>query len=241
MIDVLKNIDITKVDMTCKWEKVLTQLKNGELNLEQAEDMMRREVNRMIQDIEQMEKYEFGDISANTKIIASCPFCGHDIIETQKAYFCAGYKEGCQVSIPKNFLGITISASELNEMLNGETISKKLTKDSRSWKQDLALNKEDGHMEFVKKIGTTNLLCPDCGAPLNRNGSKLECSCGFSLWIVLAQKELSEKDLDYILKKGHSNGKIPGFISKKGKAFSAKIILKSDQKNAPAKFEFSFD
>ena len=39
-IEKMKDIDITKVDMTGKWEQLLDKVRNGELPVEQAEDII---------------------------------------------------------------------------------------------------------------------------------------------------------------------------------------------------------
>lgn len=239
LIHTLNDIDITKIDMTGKWEIILSQLRNGELSIEQGEDLMKREVKKMVTDIEQMKEYQFGDITVNTAIIGKCPVCGSDLIQTEKNYFCSGYKNGCKVSVPRKFLGAEFSTEDALNLINGKNVNKKLKKDDKTWMQELGFDKEKGSLTFINKEGETDWDCPvkGCTEKLKWNGNKLQCSCGYQLYTTVAKKQLSDKELDYIFKHGHSNGKLKGFVSSKGKKFEAKLKLKTDGTGG---FDFDF-
>lgn len=233
----LKNLDISKADMTAKWENLLQQIRTGEISSEQAEDIMRRETKKLVNDINDMQEYTFGDVGVNRRIIGKCPFCGKDIIHSEKNYFCAGYKDGCNTSIPAEFLGAKFSPDDAMTLLKGASITKKLKKEQKSWMQELKYDASSKRLEFIKDEGTTEISCPKCGENLFRNGATLKCDCGYKIWTKVAGKDLLEEDLKYIFEHGKSAKKITGFVSSKGKKFSAKLKLNS-QKDG---FEFIFD
>lgn len=233
----LKDLDISKADMTAKWEDLLQRIKKGELPVEQAEDMMRREVKKLIYDISNMQEYTFGDVNANTRIVGKCPYCGKDIINSGKNYFCSGYKEGCNTSMPLEFLGAKFSSDDAMALFKGAVITKKLKKDKSIWQQDLRFNKETGRIEFVKNDAETDIPCPKCGRKLKHDGAILKCECGYSLWTKVAGYELSDDELGYIFEHGTTHKPIKKFKSSKGKAFSANLKLKKDYSG----FEFVFE
>lgn len=241
LTNALKNIDITKVDMTAKWEGILSQIRNGEISIEQAEDVMKKEVRRMIKDIVEMEQYQFGNVNINRKIIGKCPRCGKDLIQGEKNYFCSGYKEGCKSSVPVVFLDAHFTPEDVNLLLEGNEIEKKLKKNGKSWNQKLKYDFEEGKMSFIKKEVvevSTDIECPYCHQDrLTKAGNKYYCDCGFNIRNLVAGRELSENELLYIFSNGKST-KLDGFISKKGKKFKAKLILK-DGKDSGFDFDFN--
>lgn len=85
------------------------------------------------------------------------------------------------------------------------------------------------------------IVCPKCKTGELRKGKKNHyCSnwksgCDFVLWDTVASKKISERQVKELVKKGKS-GLIKGFKSKKGKDFSAYLVLNGDYK-----VEFQFE
>ncbi len=253
-IEKMKDIDITKVDMTGKWEHLLEQVRNGEISKEQAEDLMRKEVRRMVKDILNMEKYSFGDVNVNRKIVGTCPDCGKDIIASEKSIFCSGWKEGCTNSISKAYfdkMKSRITPEEAIKMFKGETIKKMLTspKSGKQWEQELCLKeitddegKKKKQITFVEKDKKTDYTCPHCNEhKLEWDGLMLKCSCGYNLWAAPAHRQLSSEELDYIFEHKSSNGYLKNFQKKDGGTFEAKLILTTDPEDElKGSFEMKF-
>lgn len=234
MVHSIRRLPLCDVDTTAQWEQVLSKIKNGEMDYKQAEYYMQEEVEKLMKDIESLPTVSYGN-SQTSNVIMTCPVCGKDIIETSKNFFCAGYKDGCKVSLPKTFLSAKFNEKDFRNLVDGETIEKTLKKDSKSWKQKLAFDKKEGKLIFQKEEEKeTSLICPDCGKNLKKKDSQLICSCGFKIWTKIAKKQLTDSELDYILKHGKSKNKINGLHKSNGGTFSAYICLKD------GKFEFSF-
>ena len=76
-------------------------------------------------------------------------------MESEKGYYCTNYKEGCQGKMFKTVCGAKITTSDLQKMISGEVISKKLKrydkvkKEEKTWTQKLRLNVEELCFEFV--------------------------------------------------------------------------------------------
>lgn len=81
--------------------------------------------------------------------------------------------------------------------------------------------------------------CPLCGAPVYENKKAFNCSrwregCPFTVWKVISGKKISRQQVQKLLATGKT-GKISGFRSRKGKKFSATLVLSEE-----GKVEFSF-
>ena len=57
------------------------------------------------------------DYKSEKTILGHCPLCGKDIIESNKSYYCSGYKEGCKFSIWKTISGKKISKTNAKQLL----------------------------------------------------------------------------------------------------------------------------
>ncbi len=85
-------------------------------------------------------------------------------------------------------------------------------------------------MGLGNPVGT----CPLCGAPVYENKKAFSCSrwregCSFRVWKVISGKKISRRQVQKLLKTGKT-GKISGFRSRKGKKFSAALVLSEDGK-----------
>lgn len=83
-----------------------------------------------------------------TKVIGKCPSCGGNVKETAKFYLCENYKNPCKFLMTKEFMGATITATDMKQMLAGkETKEKEFTWKSGS--KGTAKLKYTNRPEFV--------------------------------------------------------------------------------------------
>ncbi len=151
LINMLGELDICKVDMSAHWEDVLDQIKDGELSVSEAEIQVKRAVTKLVEDISKRDIEPAQGNSKSKNYVCDCP-CGGDIIAAEKNYFCSNYKSGCKNSMFKNFLGATITNSDMKKLIQDKgTIIKKLKKDASTWEQILKYSFEDHKLEFCKK------------------------------------------------------------------------------------------
>ena len=57
------------------------------------------------------------DYKNEKTIIGHCPLCGKDILESNKSYYCSGYKDGCKLSICKTIAGKKITKNNVKQLL----------------------------------------------------------------------------------------------------------------------------
>ena len=81
--------------------------------------------------------------------------------------------------------------------------------------------------------------CPVCGKPIYETQKAYSCNggrdgCGFVIWKRISSKTIAKTQAVKLLKNKKTD-KLKGFISKNGKPFNARLVLKN------GKVEFSFD
>lgn len=237
--DALKGREITKVDMTGKWELSLEDIRAGKMTLAEFEEEMKRDVEAMVADIRDSDIKAIG---TSHKVIGTCPECGSDLIEGPKSFFCAGYKEkDCHVGAFKKICDTPLKAEEFISLISGETIEKEIKKGDKSWKQKLVYDFVEHKIQFVKapaaEVKDTDYNCPGCGEQMKDKGRLLECpSCGFTFWKTSCGVELSEEQIDDFFHSGHT-GLVKGMKSKKGNRFNANITYDADNNRTTFKFE----
>jgi DNA topoisomerase-3 len=78
------------------------------------------------------------------------------------------------------------------------------------------------------EFATLKAPCPHCGGVVKENYKKFQCeSCDFSLWRIVAGKQLEAHEVETLLTR-RKVGPLNGFRSKKGRPFSAVLALSPD-------------
>lgn len=101
LVNTCKNLDIDlSKEKTALLGKITKEVYKGDKTFSQAINIIRQEV----KDIFTANKNtEFDKNEANEEnTVCKCPYCGKNIIETEKSYCCIGYKAGCKFTIWKN-------------------------------------------------------------------------------------------------------------------------------------------
>ncbi|MFO1362757.1 MAG: DNA topoisomerase III [Burkholderiales bacterium] len=77
-------------------------------------------------------------------------------------------------------------------------------------------------------LSTLAVACPKCGAAINENYKKFQCSkCDFSMWKVIASRRIENEEAEALLRE-RSIGPLQGFRSRLGRPFAAMLKLKDD-------------
>lgn len=114
IIDNLKDSDIVSVDLTAEWETKLKQIANGEKNSSEFD----REVEKYIRkNIEFFKNTNVTSIKNTERTVGTCPICGKPLFESQKGWYCSGYKEGCNYFISKVICGKRLTDKQMASIL----------------------------------------------------------------------------------------------------------------------------
>lgn len=173
----------------------------------------------------------------------TCPACQTGrVIKGSQAYGCSRWKENCAFRIPITFKGKTLTENQVLTLLQKGKVGVKGLKDET---QEILYN---GELTFdaEKKLTVTKvdnvpkandpLACPKCKqGQMLKGKSAYGCSrfregCGFLVPFAISGKDLPEKQVHTLIRKGKT-AKIKGFISQKtGNAFEAALTLNPDFK-----------
>lgn len=139
-----------KADLTAKWWLIQEEIRDGKAEQSKLLDSILFDIKKILA-TKDISKFQLKRDYKNEKIIiGQCPLCGKDIVESEKSYYCSGYKEGCNFSIWKNISGKKITKSNVKQLLEkGLTTEIKGFK-SRTGKQfNAKLHINNGKVEFL--------------------------------------------------------------------------------------------
>ena len=147
---------------TGKWEKGLGSIAKGNMQAEKFMASINRYVyylvgfaaeksaNIQIEDTKKRKKR-----SQRAKSFGKCPICGGDVLENSKAYYCAGWKNGCKFTLWKNSLeryGVPMTDKLVKELLTDKMVKKIPVIKAQTGEKctaDIIYNKEKNIMELM--------------------------------------------------------------------------------------------
>lgn len=258
LIDTLRGFDearkLASPEETARWELELEYIARGRQSDEQFLENIQEFIRKTLKEFIMTDQQEKQPVSES---FGTCPGCGGEIIESQKAFGCTNWREsdgGCRFAIWKQIAGRTIEAETAKELLQKRKIgplSGFTSKKGNPFSASLVLAKQDGIwkvvFDFSENSTKTFGKCPQCGGDIiegNRgfgcaNWRKQDGACRFVIWKTIAGREIPVSTVFQILDKGMSDP-LEGFISKKGEPFTARLKIDSeDGKTQKVVFDFT--
>ncbi|GLI34335.1 type IA DNA topoisomerase [Desulforhabdus amnigena] len=252
LIDRLRRFEKAKAiatpEETARWEMELEKIALGVGD----PDAFMRGIREFVENgVEEFKMSEGGQGMRAT--LGKCPACGGEIIEGKKGFGCSNWREkdgGCRFVVWKEIEGQKIWPGTLRVLLSGRatqpmrfrseeggefTAALKLERDEREggWVTRFVSvgEKENGSDAFPSPAEVLG-QCPRCGGNVVEGNKGYGCvnwresdgGCRFVIWKVIAGRELPMDAVRDLLLKGETET-IHGFISRKGKEFSAKLKL----------------
>lgn len=139
-----------KADLTAKWWIIQEEIRDGKADQNKLLDSILLDIIKVIA-TKDVSKFKLKKNYKNEKtIVGHCPLCGKDIIESNKSFYCSGFKEGCKFSVWKTIAGKKISKTNIKQLLeNGVTTEIKGFK-AKSGKQfNAKLQIINGEIKFL--------------------------------------------------------------------------------------------
>ena len=163
-ITLIQNIgdrSFASASLTAEWEKKLMDMEKGKY-----QGNFRAEMEAYV-------KEETAHILSATKgtygqVVGKCPHCDGFVKDFGKFYSCENRKtddpDSCQVGFNKILLGHKLSEQDVQDLLAGKSIGPYdfVSKEKKQYKGEIALNKETGKLNFVRKNEPLG-KCPVCG------------------------------------------------------------------------------
>ena len=82
--------------------------------------------------------------AAKKETLGKCPWCGKNIFENDKSFYCEGYKEGCGFTIWKDqkYLKVSVTAAKAKDLMLGKVVT--FTKNGQQKKYKLGESEYNG-------------------------------------------------------------------------------------------------
>ena len=93
--------ELFDLEYTGRLEKTLSDIEKGKFQKDMFLDKIKNFTSQAVETIKQDES-GFGKPSFSKESVGKCPLCGSDIIETERAFGCSGWKRGCKYTLWKN-------------------------------------------------------------------------------------------------------------------------------------------
>ena len=221
VIENLKDLDITSVDLTGIWEEKLSDVEQGKIDENIFKKDMEDYVIKAINDIK--NKNMATVYSSNMVTVGTCPKCGKNVLEGKNSYFCSSYSKetntSCGFIISKNILGANITTTEIKKMLSGKPSKKFKFKKANgdSFESPLTIsntgelvfgtNKEKkGDKEIMAEL---NCVCPECGGKIIEREKGFFCEnsgtngdCKTAIWKESNGATYTAEDVETLLTGG---------------------------------------
>jgi DNA topoisomerase-3 len=257
LIVLLRGIGIPELclpELTGNWEFKLKQIEQGSLDRSQ----FMQGIAEMTRDIVSKAKgYEHDTVPGDFGILVTpCPKCGGEIHENYRKFQC----QKCDFSLWKTIAARQFEPKEMDELLSKGVLGPLQgfrSKQGRPFAAILKLTSEfklefdfgqngssnDKEAEAVDFSGQQPLgTCPACGASVYENGMNYTCekavsvprTCQFRTGKVILQRNIEREQVIKLLQNKKTD-LLHKFISKKGRPFSAYLVINKDGKTG---FEF---
>lgn len=239
LISLVKDERLKSPELTGDWEYRLKQMERGAYD----PAVFMKEVAAYTREILR----DKAERTIDLKNLGPCPRCHAPIIRGRSGYGCSKWKTGCSFVLPGVLWELTISPLLAREILihkRSLTPHRIVIKGTPHFAH-LVIDKK-GKLTYKtaeiekKQSGASSLgPCPVCAGDIVEGKKAYGCSnwrngCKFVIWKTIAQKEIS-LDIVAQLLTNQTTDPLPGFTSKAGKAFEAKLKVI----DGAVKFDFS--
>ena len=239
LISLVQDERLKSPELTGDWEHRLKRIERGDY----APDVFMQEVAAYTREILEGKAEATVDL-AN---LGPCPCCQAPVIRGRTGYGCSKWKDGCKFVLPGVLWGLEIAPVLAREILihKRSLTPQPITVDGVAHFAHLRFDKKGQPAYDVAEAaqkataGDESLgACPVCAGDVVVGKKAYGCSnwrngCRFVVWKVIAQKEITP-DLVHQLLTAQVTAVLPGFVSKAGKPFEAKLKVVAGE----VKFDF---
>lgn len=235
LFEYVKDMQISKPDLTANWETKLALIEKGEYLEQDFKNEIIASTYQIIESIKNMDTTKFN------KTIGTCPKCQEPVLDFGKNYKCSSVTN-CQFPPIWKTIGSKNIESKVAEQLlsKGKTEILKGFENKDGKKFDAAIIYDATNncfvYDFTKEVVAD---CPKCKTgKIEKGPTFFKCNdnenCDFIIWQTISSKKIPDAEILKLIK-NYKTSLIKGFVSKVGKPFDAYLILKNGFKT---EFEF---
>src|SRR5699024_9970826 len=129
LCEVVKEDEISDVNMTAQWERYLKKIKNNQGTQEAFLGSIERFIEHLIAKVP--KTFSNSNIKEHAraiqaeKIVGICPKCQESIVDKGKFYGCTGFTENdCKFSLPKKWSGKTLTPKNIHDLIDKKKASR---------------------------------------------------------------------------------------------------------------------
>lgn len=228
----VKNLDLSKPDVTGEWENKLNKIAEGSYSPDSFISEISEKCKSLVTELDSVK------IMLPSEAVCECPKCGKKVVEYKSAFSCMGNtKENatCDFIVWKNVCGYTLDRKDLLELLSKKVIKDKpfTSKEGKNFRANLTLQPDCTTKIEIPKVDIG--VCPICGAPIKDTPKTFCCSkfskedggCTFIVWKEVSGHTLTIPQIQKLLK-GETLSKVK-MISKAGKNYEADLVLEGNK------------
>lgn len=121
----VENTLLSSPEMTAKWETYLKKIKNQEGTQEAFLNNVQQFIQHTLDSSTKvLESKNWSAYTNQTKPIkensATCPVCAQSMIDKGNFYGCGGYSNGCTFTLPKQYVGKTLSEATIKRLVKSK-------------------------------------------------------------------------------------------------------------------------
>ena len=226
--------DLKSPVLTAKFEQKLNLIAEGKYFFEDFLEEIEEKTEEWCNEIMSSEETtKIGEQSGAEDTGLKCPVCGGRVLKFSWGVCCEHRSkddDGCKFAVGYTISGAKITDKDIKKLITDHRtgfIEGFKKKDGSSTFGACLELRDDGSVGFTWDLP---YKCPVCGKQMQISSKSWGCSgwkegCKFTIWNTTAGKKISDKDKIKLIEKGATD-LIDGFISSKGKEFSAYLILK---------------
>ncbi|MCQ2199102.1 MAG: DNA topoisomerase 3 [Paludibacteraceae bacterium] len=240
--DAIKDLDLSKPDVTGEWENKLNKIAEGNYEPSVFLEEIKAKTSSLVTELD-LIKITVQEEGNSSKLLTKelhCPICGGKIIEGQKTVRCEEYSQdnpnGCKFVLFKSNKYHTFSEEEIIELCEKKETSKVIVLKTSDKTYNVRFKFDTDNMKVDFIYDNTICDCPKCGKKVVEYKSSYACegntkenaTCDFLVWKNVSGHELTKDELVKLI----ANKELKGlsFVSKEGKPYKANLTLQDDFK-----------
>lgn len=248
LFEVLPNTMLSSPSLTAQFEEMIQEVEDGKLSHQEYISRINQQVNEIIEIIKKDTSGKTigggSSTTGGTQSSLICPVCGSPIHETDMAYGCSNWKNGCKFTVWKKIAGKKLTESQVKALIQkgmtGEIKGFK-SKSGKEFNAYLVLD-ENKNVKFsfekpvdeskaksskVKAAGS----CPKCGKEMYEDSTSFFCSeCNLKLrkdaLAKLGKAKITKKEAMRLL--DGETIEVELYSTKKQKKYTGRVYMDMD-------------
>lgn len=152
VIDAFPGVALFDPVETGRWEKVLEQIRSGEMDSEEAETAFLKEMKDTVESMKAADVAKLSAGAGGSSVLGKCPKCGADIVSGKFGPYCSGK---CGMSVGK-YMGKNLTPSQIKTLLKGDKVLIKGLTSKEGKKYDIFIRPVSVEpYSYTKKDGST--------------------------------------------------------------------------------------